>query len=85
MVDRGYCSSCQAPIRWVKMRTTGKPMPVDLDPTDDGNVFVYQQDGTADVVKKDDVEAMNRNGVKLHKSHFATCKFAASHRKRPAK
>lgn len=75
------CRSCGAAIVWAKT-TNGKAMPVDLMPTDDGNI-VLLDDGnergeqTALVVKSGE----EHPSVERHKSHFATCPKAASHRK----
>lgn len=74
---------CGAPIIWTKT-TTGKAMPVDAYPSDDGNVvlervgptvlaFVYSTTAAARVMTP---------AAPLHKSHFATCPDAASFRRK---
>ena len=75
------CKSCGAQIVWVKT-DSGKRMPVDAEPSEDGNVFVADDGplrtgclvivlGQPDLLTDPDVR---------HKSHFATCPDADSHR-----
>lgn len=79
------CTSCGARVRWV-MTSTGKSMPVDELPVEDGNVIlsILSQPGgqgplVARVVAKTDVvDVMTAR----FKSHFATCPDAAKHRRR---
>jgi hypothetical protein len=70
------CRSCGARIVWARSEKTGKPMPVDVDEVDDGNlVFVaMQEDGTP-------IARYVANGEGLRVSHFATCPDAKAHRK----
>lgn len=67
------CRSCGAPVRWVKTEHA-KAMPLDEEPTSDGNIVIEQ--GIARVVGP-----LFADGRPLHKSHFATCPNAAQHRK----
>lgn len=75
------CDSCGARIRWVHT-STGKAMPVDDLPTEDGNVVLVKPDGgplVARVITKGEhVDALTAR----FKSHFATCPDAAKHRRR---
>lgn len=64
-MDRGTCRSCKAPIWWVPTEKTGKLMPLDFVPE---KRIVVLTSGEARVVD-------------TFVSHFATCKFAADHRK----
>lgn len=78
------CSSCHAPIVWAET-TTGKRMPVDQKPDHvNGNVEIIAPDDPAlplqAIVHRQ--PPMLPKGS-LHMSHFATCPFAAEHRKRP--
>jgi hypothetical protein len=70
------CKSCGAPIVWAFVPRTGRRMPVDADPVDDGNVILTRPSTSmaeAHVVAK---------GAGTHVSHFATCPQAAEHRRR---
>jgi hypothetical protein len=74
------CNSCGSPIVWATT-DNGKAMPVDASPPADrkGNVQLYTMlDGKlgAHVLSTPTVLV-----GELHKSHFATCEFAAQHRK----
>ena len=72
------CRSCGAAILWVKTQS-GKSMPVDAQPCEDGNVCVATCEGgpTAFVPP----EGTTISDATRHKSHFATCPNAATHRK----
>jgi hypothetical protein len=69
------CRSCGAEILWART-TSGKPMPLDREPSANGNVLL--RDGVAQVLGPLDVAV---TGEPLYLSHFATCPSAASHRK----
>ncbi len=76
------CRSCDAPIRWATATTTGRRMPIDAEPTADGNVTVHRgDDGQA-------VATVHPAGVTplgtRWTAHFATCPAAAEHRRRLA-
>lgn len=75
MPDR--CRSCQAPIRWAVTGANRKPIPLDLEPTDDGNVELV--DGYAKTWgTSHDWPA----GVDRYRSHYASCPDAGEWRKR---
>jgi len=63
--------------------TTGKRMPVDAEPSVNGNVELIEDAGgtTALVLRNDEVEAARRRGAMLYLSHFATCPNAKRHRR----
>jgi hypothetical protein len=78
---KGHCRSCGAPVRWVRT-VNGKTMPLDPDPTPDGNIIAVVEPGggrVAQVIGKDD---LIDESVPRYKSHFATCPNADQHRKR---
>lgn len=68
------CKSCGAPIMWATSARTGKAMPIDAEPTPNGNVCLVA--GQARPYTPDD--------AKLHRdrytSHFATCPDAPTWR-----
>lgn len=84
------CKSCQRAIFWVKMHT-GKTMPLDFTPDPERGNVVIDKDGLGTVLSKTAAEQARfanteaaANGTeqqRLFTSHFATCEFAASHRK----
>lgn len=73
------CNSCHKPIKWA-LTEKGKRMPVDHEPSFDGNLVF-----TGKTVKGSPVVHYLRKGETTHqqrfKSHFATCEHAASHRR----
>lgn len=73
------CRSCGAPIFWATTRM-GKTMPVDAQPTRDGNVAITRLSGEwlATVVRAKQRELFRRE---RYTSHFATCPNAKQHRK----
>lgn len=75
------CSSCHAPIFWAHSRATGKPVPVDRTPTDNGNLRIAT-DGKVEVLTRESSKlAVLANGGSLFTAHFATCPNADQHRK----
>lgn len=83
MRPTGRCKRCHAPIRWAKSDTTGKVMPVDPHPADDGNIYVVAfEDGTPIVgVAKTPADVPASEPLR-YTSHFATCPHAAEFRKK---
>ncbi len=75
------CRSCDALIRWAKT-SAGKLMPLDAEPTRNGNVQLGWVGGEeiAIVVGPADAVAAQAAGIELYLSHFATCPSAAQHR-----
>lgn len=74
------CRSCGVTIVWCHTRA-GKRIPVDLDPTPEGNLRVFI-DGLAVALTNGERAAYIEAGVPLHTSHFATCPQAAAWRRR---
>jgi len=70
------CRSCHAPVRHVVMATSGKTMPIDVEPVSDGNVVVDEA-GAARVLGKDEAH----DGPRF-KSHFASCPQAGAWRRK---
>lgn len=61
------CKSCDAPIRWVRLRPGLKPHPVDETPK---KVIVLSEVGVVAVIDNDAPVAKMVDG---YTSHFATC------------
>lgn len=74
------CRSCGAEIFYATT-TTGKAMPLDVDPHPDGNVIVERQDGRLGCRVLGNAAPAARDEVR-YRSHFATCPNAAAHRRR---
>jgi hypothetical protein len=85
--DRKACRACQADIIFAQTNRTsyGQPvmMPVDAEPSKDGNVFLSFTAGKyhAGVIGKNQAAGMRDAGQELHTAHFKTCPDAARFRK----
>lgn len=73
------CRSCGAPVIWRKHVRTGRPMPIDWEPSPKGNLVLLGADSYGLV-------ASGLEGSPgCHLSHFATCPKADDwRRKRPS-
>jgi hypothetical protein len=71
------CKSCGASFTWATT-TRGRSMPVDSEPTPDGNVWIDVL-GVAHVTGGSGGEPPE--GAKRYTSHFASCPGAGQHRK----
>ena len=72
MVADPTCRRCRAPLLWVRTAATGKWMPLDPEPREDGNVAIDLSTGMAHVLagaERDEVAKW----AALYVSHFATC------------
>lgn len=77
------CRSCGAPILF-KRTSAGKLMPLDRDPTPDGNVmlgFVGGEETAILLTDPGDIAGCAVDGVPLFMPHFATCPDADRFRK----
>lgn len=73
-----HCKSCGLVIVYA-LTENGKRMPVDEHPTgDDGNLVLIRRAGKVMVVPYDEKK---HAGWARRVSHFASCAFAAEHRK----
>lgn len=75
------CRDCNQPLLWVKSEATGTPMPLDPEPSRDGNVYVS---GGAGKVLSDDIRRtfIEEVGEPLHVSHHKTCPRGRSWQRR---
>ena len=71
------CRTCKAPMFWAKVASTGKNIPIDAAPRDDGNVVLIDH-RTCTVLGPD--EAAASQGQK-YVSHFMTCPDAKAWRR----
>lgn len=78
--DLGQCRSCRADVRWVRNTKTGKAMPLDPDPVDDGNVVLTGVWGVSDFGAIEHAEVLPEAQLLLfgddrpqYQSHFRSC------------
>ena len=79
------CGGCNAPILWARTGT-GKMMPVDPNPHENGNVRIVRGVGgrlLATVVGARGAARLRARNIELHMPHHATCPNAARFRKPP--
>lgn len=88
----GECRSCGRPLFWAGyVKKDGSPgtMPVDRDPTEDGNIQLFRRpDGSVRAVmmtrkQAADIRAQAKalgTEVNLRRSHFSTCANASTWR-----
>ncbi len=77
------CRSCGAPIRWAKT-AAGKRMPLDVEPTRDGNVqlgWVGGEQVAIVLTREADRAGCLVDGIPLYLSHFVTCPDSAALRR----
>ncbi len=80
------CKSCGADIIWARTMNE-KSMPVDAAPNDDGNMYLMESPDPRDAPIVVSATSATLRAfdpplkAKRHKSHFATCPHAGSHRK----
>jgi hypothetical protein len=79
----GACEKCGAKIMMAKHVKTRNPAPIEVQPSDDGNILVT---GTHyEIVPAEEREKVKRRGFVLRKNHFATCTHAKQFaKKKPA-
>lgn len=73
-MSAGTCRSCHARILWA-WTSSGKRMPVDIEPVEGGNVLVVPSNGD-----KLEAHVFTADGRRAWTSHFATCPNAVLHR-----
>jgi hypothetical protein len=76
------CRSCGAPIIWTRTAFNGKPIPIDLAPTDNGNILLQPRDTErhiALVLPPGDERITTET---TYTTHFATCPDSDQWRRR---
>jgi hypothetical protein len=90
------CRSCGAPIRWAVSQASGKRIPLDVEPVDDGNIVETGRTHTSGApmvryLKKSDRPIFPSLALVVggeqpvdarYVTHFATCPNADQHRRR---
>lgn len=82
MTTASRCRSCHAEVVWA-VTSAGKRMPVDPQPTDDGNMILTEDDPPQALVVPTGQAALFAVGTGAHRftSHFVTCPDADQHRR----
>ena len=75
----GSCRRCPEPVLWVRT-PAGKAMPVDPEPSADGNVAVRRDGRGAWLGRVVTAELPLLPYERLHLPHFATCAPTVAHR-----
>jgi hypothetical protein len=78
------CRSCGAEIKWARTEKNGKPIPVDPEPVEGGNLELHADDDGELVARALCGQEQTLPGMDLpdrYVSHFATCPNADQHRK----
>lgn len=71
------CVSCQAPIFWALTHGKAKPMPVDAEPVEGGNLRLIKADTPPIVTASMQLELGEVDDGVRYQSHFASCPDAA--------
>ncbi len=72
----GKCQKCEAKIVMSRHIRTGKLAPIEVQPSDDGNILITGD--TYEILSVEDRQKARDRGFVLRKNHFATCEFARS-------
>lgn len=75
------CRSCGRQIRWMVTAVSGKRIPLDPAPAQDGNIRL-DDEGVAHALNPLEAEAARSGGEALFASHFVTCPDADRWRRR---
>lgn len=77
------CRSCGAEVIWTVTAATGSRMPVDVQPTEDGNVVLAPDPKGPPIAYAAPVGALliEEDDGTRYTSHFATCPHADTHRR----
>lgn len=71
------CRSCGAPVFWVSIPKTGKRMPLNAAPSDNGTLVLIDADNAV-VLSQDELAATTD---RRYVSHFATCPHSVAWRR----
>jgi hypothetical protein len=73
---------CDAEILWCVTATRGKPIPIDPDPVDDGNILKVGIDAAGKRVVRYVQRGEETTGRRRYVAHFTTCPDADSFRRK---
>ena len=74
MITKCRHPSCHVMIMMKRYAKTGKRAPIEVEPSDDGNILVTGDD--YEIIPADRRDELRRRGALLRKNHFATCPYA---------
>jgi hypothetical protein len=81
---RAKCRSCGADVVWARSANSGKWMPLDFEPHEDGT-FILTQNFGADAPRATSASKFDQALLPLYRDrwvpHWATCPNADSHRR----
>ena len=86
-----FCARCKAPILWAETERNGKPIPLDPEPVEGGNVTLHKRRvgiPVAVVLSRKQLDGLRGQAARfgpplvLYRSHFASCPFADEFRGR---
>ena len=72
-----HCRKCPAEI-WFCSTAAGEWMPIDAEPSDDGNLWIDGHDGEHPIVRV--VDLLTPADAERHTPHWATCPAAEEFR-----
>lgn len=73
MSGAGPCRSCGARILWRTVDMSGKTMPVDPTPSEEGNIRLYPDGETCRVLSKEGAAVARIAGEPIYLPHFKSC------------
>lgn len=73
------CAGCGAEVKWAKNNNTGKSAPVNVTPDPNGNVYLWEDGATYQVLTS--AERQEPTDQPRYTLHFATCPKASRFRR----
>ena len=70
------CRKCGKETLWLKHKESGKPAPIEAEPSPNGNIFISGE--LYRIATKKEIVKAKEIGKPLYLNHFATCEFAKS-------
>jgi len=78
MNSEGVCRRCPKAVVMLKHTGTGNYAPIEVAPSEKGNIMVDRQNGTYTILTKGALQKARDKGHPLHLNHFASCEYARS-------
>lgn len=67
------CKYCKGPIQWARHKVTGRPNPLNLTPSAEGNILLDRQRMIYEVLSVEERADAREQNVVLYVAHSATC------------
>jgi hypothetical protein len=77
-------TECPVLIRMLTYRKTGKSAPIEVKPSENGNIHVDLEQGTYIILTGEELQSARNRGLRLHLNHFASCEFRDTFSQNPA-